>query len=122
MISDEQFYMSLFAIDSYARGYDSGLRNDDETSRSGDPDGLGESPGTAVGEATIILNPELVERPQSASQTFSVESVQAGFYALAYRLGPNAPGNLANKVVISYRGTDSVGVVGKAGAIGEGNA
>jgi hypothetical protein len=39
MITDEQFHMALFAIDSYSRGYDSGLRNEGEDRRS-DPNGL----------------------------------------------------------------------------------
>ncbi len=75
--------MSILAMDSYNRGYDVGVT------------GLG---GLPLGSTFL----------RESSVTDDTDEVEAGFYAIAYQFGPDAPAGLANKVVISYRGTDNI--------------
>lgn len=66
MTISEELYLSILAMDSYNRGYDVGINIE-----SGLPAG-----------ATFLLD--------SGVAADSAE-VQAGFYAIAYTLGPDAP-------------------------------
>lgn len=96
MTISKELYLAILSMDSYNRGYGSGIGdgvNVDATGR--DLDGLGES--GQIGSATV-LNPLSVgvsETQYDAWQT-------AGFYAVAY----DTPWG----TVISYRGTDNPGL------------
>jgi hypothetical protein len=71
---------AILAMDSYNRGYGSGITN------------LSQSSGTTLGEWSVVRNADDSESLQNA--------FNAGFYAIAYR------NTATNEVVISYRGTD----------------
>jgi hypothetical protein len=90
-VTEKDLFLAILAMDSYNRGYDAGLMDNGEN----DPDGLGDSPGTAVGGATILD----VDLPQGAQA--------AGFYAVAYQTQYGT--------VISYRGTDFTHVISSKG-------
>jgi RTX calcium-binding nonapeptide repeat (4 copies) len=84
MISNE-LMLSILAMDSYNRGYSPGIA------------GLSDNAGTNIGNATIVA--------RSSSQAGS-DAVSAGFYALSYSWN--------RQTVISYRGTDDVGILSGA--------
>lgn len=68
---------AILAMDSYNRGYGSGIEGLDDSQ--------------SLGMFTV--------RAEASTELGATEVFNAGFYAIAYR-------NTANEVVISYRGTD----------------
>ncbi|WP_299866294.1 hypothetical protein [uncultured Hoeflea sp.] len=72
-------FLAILAMDSYNRGYDSGIGDG--------PDGLGES--GSIGNANILARPNEID---------IADWQAAGFYAVAYQWN--------GETVISYRGTD----------------
>jgi hypothetical protein len=84
MAISKDLFLAILAMDSYNRGYNSGLTDGGE----GDPDGLGEA--GRVGSATI-LNPLSYGRDQIELTNWQ----DAGFYALAYDIGATEPEGLA---------------------------
>ena len=83
-MTDTTVELALLAMDSYDQGYSVGL--------AGLPQGI----GGQIGDATVIY--------ESDTEVGSI-GVNAGFYAVAYRLGDGT-------TVISYRGTDAA--IGRA--------
>ncbi len=74
-------FLAILAMDSYNRGYDSGIGDG--------PDGLGES--GSIGNANILARPNEID---------IADWQAAGFYAVAYQWN--------GETVISYRGTDNL--------------
>ncbi|MGJ8573381.1 MAG: calcium-binding protein [Hoeflea sp.] len=81
-----ELFMAILSMDSYNRGYQSGL---------GGIDGLGSDVGTKLGNASVLY--------ASDSSEGSAERA-AGFYAVAYQWNGDT--------VISYRGTDDDSILG----------
>jgi hypothetical protein len=86
MTISKDLFLAILALDSYNRGYGSGLSDGGKN----DKDGLGDANGTEIGNATVV--------GASSSRSNSPE-VAAGFYAIAYDTEDYG-------TVISYRGTD----------------
>ena len=84
MTVSKELFLAILAMDSYNRGYASGVQ-------IGGPNSLG--------SATIESN-NLSERQ---------EVRDAGFYAQTYTIGAGVTGIAPGTTVISYRGTDSFG-------------
>jgi hypothetical protein len=86
-VTDKDLFLAILAMDSYNRGYGTGLND----GGANDPDGLGVS--GSIGTATIA---------QDSSTLLDASGnrldVAAGFYAVAYETQYGT--------VISYRGTD----------------
>lgn len=82
-VTEKDLFLAILSMDSYNRGSGAGIND----GGSADADGLGDNPGTKIGNATILD----VDLPQG--------SEAAGFYAVAY--------DTQYGKVISYRGTDS---------------
>jgi hypothetical protein len=80
-VTEKDLFLAILAMDSYNRGYGSGLND----SGAGDQNGLG-GQGSQIGTASVILD-DVSEAAQAA-----------GFYAVAYQTRYGT--------VISYRGTD----------------
>ncbi|MBL4628884.1 MAG: hypothetical protein JKY00_12780 [Roseicyclus sp.] len=100
MTISPELQLALFALDSYNRGYGSGLV--DEQPASGDVDGLG-TIGSGLAFGTMIRESDTAE---------GAPGVEAGFYAAAYSV---TSGDLAGKTVISFRGTDNIAGEGQGG-------
>ena len=96
MSISKDLFLSILAMDSYNRGYGAGIAdgNGSTDNDGNDTDGLGRI-GSRIGTASVV------------SDNNSDEAQDAGFYALAYDIGPDGPEGLAGKTVISYRGTDT---------------
>lgn len=73
-------FLAILAMDSYNRGFDSGIGDG--------PDGLGES--GSIGNANILARPNEID---------IADWQAAGFYAVAYQWN--------GETVISYRGADN---------------
>ena len=108
MTISKELFLAILSMDTYNRGDGAGIADGINTGEGGeDLDGLGKA-GSKIGSATV----KAVDLP-SGSQT-------AGFYAVAYTMGADAPEGLAGKTVISYRGTDNLGLCGGAVSGGAG--
>ena len=96
-------------MDAYNRGYGAGIAD----GGADDSDGLGEV--GRIGNATLLARSDIGigDADYDAWQT-------AGFYAVAYTMGADAPEGLAGKTVISDRGTDNPGQRGGAVSGGAG--
>ncbi len=94
MAISKELFLAILSMDAYNRGYGAGIAD----GGAGDSDGLGES--GFIGDARILARDDGID--YAAWQT-------AGFYAVAYTMGADAPEGLAGKTVISYRGTDNLG-------------
>lgn len=83
MTISPELFMTILSMDSYNRGYNSGI---------GGANGLGSTTGNLITDATI----------QYASDSSEGSSERAaGFYAVAY--------DWDGETIISYRGTDNPG-------------
>ncbi len=92
MTISKDLFLSMLAMDSYNRGYGAGIGDIGPD----DPNGLGDNPGTVVGNATI----RDINLPQG--------SQSAGFYAVAYSVGAGVDGIASGTTIISYRGSDGL--------------
>ena len=90
MSISKDLFLAILSLDSYNRGYGAGLSDGGE----GDVDGLGDTAGIKIGNATVY---------RSKGDT---EAKDAGFYAVAYTVGSGVEGIDSGTTVISYRGTD----------------
>ena len=92
MSISRELFLAILSMDSYNRGYGSGL--------GAEPDGLGStSDGSSqVGAAAVSFNLEDAGISQAAQS--------AGFYAVAYEVSAGE-GLTEDTVLISYRGTDA---------------
>ena len=92
---NKDLFLSILAMDAYNRGYDAGIDLRDPNNLANPSDNA----GTSIGSASISR--------ASSSDAASAE-VAAGFYAIAY--------NTPYGQVISYRGTDDIGVFASDGS------
>ncbi|WP_428541755.1 hypothetical protein [Profundibacter sp.] len=88
MTISKDLFLAILSMDSYNRGYGTGIE-------------LSDAVDTKIGAAKIG------KRIQDVSDTFGSEAQAAGFYAIAYDVDGSGPSGLAGKTVISYRGTDA---------------
>ena len=95
MTIDKALLFAILSLDSYNRGYDSGLSDQEKD----DPDGLGESIGLQIGPVKISYNLQEAKLSQQAQS--------ADFYAIAYKLDTKVGDLDAGSTIISYRGTDN---------------
>lgn len=87
---NKDLFLAILSLDTYNRGYAKGV----VVSGSRDGLDLGE-PSRQIGNATIL------------SQDISDAAVNAGFYALSYKINDNSVAGLAkDSTVIAYRGSD----------------
>ncbi len=84
MTITKELYLAILSMDAYNQGYGVGINHGK----------------TSIGSATKLS--------ESNTRQDSNE-VTAGFYAVAYTMGADAPEGLAGKTVISCRGTDNLG-------------
>jgi hypothetical protein len=79
-------------MDSYNRDYGAGLGSEE--------DGLGSTPETKIGNASILSDSDILRDENGARLDQG-----AGFYAIAYTIGSGVDGLASGTKVISYRGT-----------------
>jgi hypothetical protein len=91
----KELMLAILAMDSYNRGYNSGIVGPNGTAQTG----LGLT--GQIGLATVQANSSNLDTPGNVGRDQA-----ASFFAISYSFGGNAPAGLANQNVISYRGTD----------------
>lgn len=79
MTISKDLFLAILSMDSYNQGYGRGI----------------EHGKTQIGAATF------------RGDDVSSEAKAASFYAIAYDVNSDGPTGLENKIVISYRGTDT---------------
>jgi hypothetical protein len=91
MTISKDLFLAIVSMDSYNRGYGSGVGSDE--------DGLGSRGGTKIGTATVFKNLKDADLDDQAEDI--------GFYAIAYMIGSGVDGLASGTKVISYRGTNA---------------
>ncbi|MGO6982523.1 hypothetical protein [Rhizobium leguminosarum] len=99
MTISKDLFLSVLALDSYNRGYHSGIAVSFDTAV-----GLGDTPDISrIGSATVSYT--------IADAGISTAAFDTGFYAIAYKMGgaengAGVDGLTSGTTIISYRGTD----------------
>ena len=102
MTISKDLLLAILSLDSYNRGYHSGISD----GNAEDKDGLGDSSNGSIKIGTVSVDSNI----QDAQ--IELESKAAGFYAISYKIddGSKITGLNTNDTIIAYRGTAFAGM------------